>query len=35
VIDPWLELLLGRPLRRVEEVLPELFARTTSLAPAK
>jgi len=35
VIDPALQLLLGRPLRRVEEVLPELFARTTSLAPAK
>jgi NAD(P)H dehydrogenase (quinone) len=33
--DPALQLLLGRPLRRVAEVLPELLARTTSLAPAK
>jgi uncharacterized protein YbjT (DUF2867 family) len=34
-IDPALRLLLGRPPRRVEEVLPELLAHTTSLAPAK
>jgi uncharacterized protein YbjT (DUF2867 family) len=33
-LDPALQLLLGRPLRRVEEVLPDLLARTTSLAPA-
>jgi len=32
-IDPALQLLLGRPLRRVADVLPELLARTTSLAP--
>jgi hypothetical protein len=34
VVDPALQLLLGRPLRHVEEVLPELLTRTTSLAPA-
>jgi NAD(P)H dehydrogenase (quinone) len=34
-IDPALRLLLGRPPRRVEEVLPELLARTASLVPAK
>lgn len=32
-IDPALHRLLGRPLRRVSEVLPELLARSTSLAP--
>jgi NAD(P)H dehydrogenase (quinone) len=31
--DPALQRLLGRPLRRVSEVLPELLARATSLAP--
>jgi uncharacterized protein YbjT (DUF2867 family) len=34
-IDPALQRLVGRPLRRVAEVLPELLARTASLAPAK
>jgi uncharacterized protein YbjT (DUF2867 family) len=32
-IDPTLERLLGRPRRKVAEVLPELLARSTSLAP--
>jgi len=31
--DPALQRLLGRPMRRVSEVLPELLARATSLAP--
>jgi NAD(P)H dehydrogenase (quinone) len=34
-IDPALQRVLGRPLRRVAEVLPELLARTASLAPAE
>lgn len=33
-IDLALQLVLGRPLRRVEDVLPDLLTRTTSLAPA-
>ncbi len=33
--DPALQLLLGRPLRRVADVLPELLAHATSLAPAR
>ena len=32
-VDPALQRLLGRPLRRVNEVLPELLARATSPAP--
>jgi hypothetical protein len=34
VIDPTLQALLGRPLRRVADVLPELLARSSSAAPA-
>ena len=33
-IDPALRRLLGRPLRRVAEVLPDLLERDTSLMPA-
>ena len=33
-INPALHRLLGHPLRRVDDVLPELLARTISLAPA-
>jgi uncharacterized protein YbjT (DUF2867 family) len=33
VTDPALQHLLGRPLRRVDDVLPELLARIVSLAP--
>jgi NAD(P)H dehydrogenase (quinone) len=32
-LDPALQRLLGRPLRRVNEVLPELLGRSPSLAP--
>jgi uncharacterized protein YbjT (DUF2867 family) len=32
--DPTLRRLLGRPLRRVADVLPELLERAVSLAPA-
>jgi NAD(P)H dehydrogenase (quinone) len=34
VIDPTLQALLGRPLRRVADVLPELLARSSDAAPA-
>jgi uncharacterized protein YbjT (DUF2867 family) len=34
VIDPTLEALLGRTLRRVADVLPELLARSRGAAPA-